>query len=180
MIYAGLASLSEGCPPDRGRLHTCYSPVRRSPARKASFPPAAPRLACVKPAASVHPEPGSNSPLSVSCFLFFLQNTFRFARFVGTSRPTAFVLTSGTFFQVGIDTETFLIELSLYLSQPDTLCRCPAACLVAKCHCSFALRDSVSARFSHPCCRVVFPERGCKVIAKSGAVQIFLRLFLKQ
>jgi hypothetical protein len=25
--------------------------------------PAAPRLACVKPAASVHPEPGSNSPL---------------------------------------------------------------------------------------------------------------------
>ena len=24
---------------------------------------AAPRLACVKPAASVHPEPGSNSPL---------------------------------------------------------------------------------------------------------------------
>ena len=62
-IYAGLASLSEGCPPDRGRLHTCYSPVRRSPAEKASFLPAAPRLACVKPAASVHPEPGSNSPL---------------------------------------------------------------------------------------------------------------------
>ena len=26
-------------------------------------PPAAPRLACVKPAASVHPEPGSNSSL---------------------------------------------------------------------------------------------------------------------
>ena len=24
---------------------------------------AAPRLACIKPAASVHPEPGSNSPL---------------------------------------------------------------------------------------------------------------------
>ena len=31
-IYAGLARLSPGCPPDRGRLHTCYSPVRRSPA----------------------------------------------------------------------------------------------------------------------------------------------------
>ena len=26
-------------------------------------PHAAPRLACVKPVASVHPEPGSNSPL---------------------------------------------------------------------------------------------------------------------
>ena len=33
-MYAGLARFSPGCPPDRGRLHTCYSPVRRSPARK--------------------------------------------------------------------------------------------------------------------------------------------------
>ena len=64
-IYAGLARLSTGCPPAGGRLHTCYSPVRRSPPRKASFPRAAPRLACVKPAASVHPEPGSNSPLVI-------------------------------------------------------------------------------------------------------------------
>ena len=71
-IYAGLASLSEGCPPDRGRLHTCYSPVRRSPAECASTLPAAPRLACVKPAASVHPEPGSNSPLFyISCDISF-------------------------------------------------------------------------------------------------------------
>ena len=69
-IYAGLALLSKGCPPGRGRLHTCYSPVRRSPARRASSPSAAPRLACVKPAASVHPEPGSNSPLFI-CFFFF-------------------------------------------------------------------------------------------------------------
>ena len=64
-IYAVLASLSEGCTPDRGRLHTCYSPVRHSPAERASSFPAAVRLACVKPAASVHPEPGSNSPLLV-------------------------------------------------------------------------------------------------------------------
>ena len=70
-IYAGLARLSAGCPPDRGRLHTCYSPVRRSPAGEASFSPAAPRLACVKPAASVHPEPGSNSPLFIVSYIFF-------------------------------------------------------------------------------------------------------------
>ncbi|WP_232429166.1 hypothetical protein, partial [Parabacteroides sp. 2_1_7] len=44
-----------------GKLHTRYSPVRRSPAGIAT--PAAPRLACVKPVASVHPEPGSNSSL---------------------------------------------------------------------------------------------------------------------
>ena len=54
-----------------GRLHTCYSPVRRSPAGKASFTPDAPRLACVKPVASVHPEPGSNSSLLFIFFFFF-------------------------------------------------------------------------------------------------------------
>jgi len=31
-IYAVLVRLSPGYPPLRGRLHTCYSPVRRSPA----------------------------------------------------------------------------------------------------------------------------------------------------
>ena len=40
-----------------GRLHTRYAPVRRSQIPKNPTP----RLACVKPAASVHPEPGSNS-----------------------------------------------------------------------------------------------------------------------
>ena len=46
-----------------GRLDTRYAPVRRSPSEIASNLHAAPRLACVKPVASVHPEPGSNSPL---------------------------------------------------------------------------------------------------------------------
>ena len=44
-----------------GRLHTCYAPVRHSPPGIATR--AAVRLACIRPAASVHPEPGSNSPL---------------------------------------------------------------------------------------------------------------------
>jgi hypothetical protein len=30
------------------------------------------QLACIKPAASVHPEPGSNSPLYIISLLFFL------------------------------------------------------------------------------------------------------------
>ena len=38
-------------------MHTRYAPVRRSLIPKNYTP----RLACVKPAASVHPEPGSNS-----------------------------------------------------------------------------------------------------------------------
>ena len=59
----GLISLSEGYTRMPGRLDTRYSPVRRSPPSPASWTRAAPRLACVKPVASVHPEPGSNSPL---------------------------------------------------------------------------------------------------------------------
>ena len=46
-----------------GRLLTCYAPLRRSPSIYIAVHNAAPRLACVKPAASVHPEPGSNSSL---------------------------------------------------------------------------------------------------------------------
>jgi hypothetical protein len=57
--YPVLARVSPGCPRARGRLPTCYSPVRRSVTpRKRRVA----RLACVKHAASVRPEPGSNSP----------------------------------------------------------------------------------------------------------------------
>src|SRR5688572_4781010 len=45
-----------------GRLLTCYSPVRRSCTPKGLTA----RLACVKHAASVRPEPGSNSPLKTT------------------------------------------------------------------------------------------------------------------
>ena len=55
-------------------LLTRYAPFRRSPSPIAGY--AAPRLACVKPPASVHPEPGSNSSLYIfynvcsSCYSF--------------------------------------------------------------------------------------------------------------
>ena len=61
--YGVLFNISIDYPPVEGRLHTRYAPVRRSSA-EASFP-VTPRLACVKPAASVHPEPGSNSSLYI-------------------------------------------------------------------------------------------------------------------
>ena len=60
-----LIFLSKAYPRAMGRFDTCYAPVRRSPATVASYCPAAPRLACVKPVASVHPEPGSNSSLYI-------------------------------------------------------------------------------------------------------------------
>ena len=58
------------------RLSPClrqvaYVLLTRAPvagSREQALYPAAPRLACVKPVASVHPEPGSNSPLLVILF----------------------------------------------------------------------------------------------------------------
>ena len=77
--YAVLAAVSGCCPPVRGRLPTRYSPVRHSVPYP--FPRRGPvkrfvRLACVRHAASVHPEPGSNShykfcPASFSSGLLF-------------------------------------------------------------------------------------------------------------
>ena len=61
--YGVLGGVSTGYPPDTGKLLTRYAPFRRSPTGIATL--AAPRLACVKPAASVHPEPGSNSSLYI-------------------------------------------------------------------------------------------------------------------
>ena len=56
-----LATVSSGCPPLRGRSPTCYSPVRHSHLQTNPKDPV--RLACIRHTASVHPEPGSNSPL---------------------------------------------------------------------------------------------------------------------
>ena len=80
--YGVLVAVSSGYPPDRARLLTRYAPLRRSPSRSIATPYAAPRLACVKPAASVHPEPGSNSSLYIyfsladpDCEFLFLELT---------------------------------------------------------------------------------------------------------
>ena len=79
MCYAVLDRISSAYPPVMGRLHTCYSPVRRSPTNCIATTLAAPRLACVKPVASVHPEPGSNSSLLLSClFIFLFENSDNF------------------------------------------------------------------------------------------------------
>ena len=57
------------------RLSPCHGQVAHvlrtllPVAGKVLLLPAAPRLACVKPVASVHPEPGSNSSLYISIVL---------------------------------------------------------------------------------------------------------------
>ena len=82
--YGVLVAVSSGYPPDRGRLLTCYAPLRRSPPCSIATPRAAPRLACVKPAASVHPEPGSNSSLYINALvnLFPVLGTLLFLYFL--------------------------------------------------------------------------------------------------
>jgi hypothetical protein len=59
--YAVLAILSDSYPPLKGRLPTCYSPVRHFTRGRSPF---LVRLACVRPAANVRSEPGSNSPVN--------------------------------------------------------------------------------------------------------------------
>ena len=75
ITYPVLAVVSNRYPRDLGRLPTCYSPVRHWFLKKASFLDSSVRLACIRHAASVHPEPGSNSPLFVC--LFFLRCRFQ-------------------------------------------------------------------------------------------------------
>ena len=58
--YAVLAHLSASYSPPGGRLPTCYSPGRHSTYPRKGFRV---RLACVRHAASVDSEPGSNSQL---------------------------------------------------------------------------------------------------------------------
>ena len=60
--YAVLPLVSQGYPPPKGRLPTCYSPVCYSCIPKDLTV----QLACLKRTASVSSEPGSNSPLCLS------------------------------------------------------------------------------------------------------------------
>ena len=60
--YPVLDQVSPAYPGLRGRFLTCYSPVRRSATPGVATGGSPARLACIRHAASVRPEPGSNSP----------------------------------------------------------------------------------------------------------------------
>ena len=79
--YPVLPTVSRGCPGAGGRLPTCYSAVRHS--IRAPKGALTVRLACVRRAASVHPEPGSNSPFK--CDRHRCLTSFRFE----PSRPVS-------------------------------------------------------------------------------------------
>ena len=78
--YAVLSSVSRCYPPHKGRLLTRYSPVRHWSDPKVVTV----RLECVMHAASVHPEPGSNSQtncISSAVAVRFLSELFILAFF---------------------------------------------------------------------------------------------------
>ena len=56
-VICGISSRFQLLSPSARQLPRHYSPVRHSPAGSASTPPAAVRLACIRPAASVQSEP---------------------------------------------------------------------------------------------------------------------------
>ena len=82
--YSVLAIISNCYPQLKGRSPTCYSPVCHSVVIHFQLCASTPssvghcvRLACLRHAASVHPEPGSNSPkkyilLSLITYYFLL------------------------------------------------------------------------------------------------------------
>ena len=90
VCYGVLFKVSSDYPPVKARLHTCYAPVRRSPSTIIANCYAAPRLACVRPAASVYPEPGSNSPLLMLWFVLRLESNVVFGCFFYTPFPFCF------------------------------------------------------------------------------------------
>ena len=76
-VLRGISPDFSGLSPCQGQV--AYVLLTRAPVagrNKQAYSPAAPRLACVKPVASVHPEPGSNSSLLfILFFFFFLQKS---------------------------------------------------------------------------------------------------------
>ena len=85
--YSVLAVVSVCCPHPEGRLFTCYSPVCHSILKRASSFRLFVRLACVKHAASVRPEPGSNSLFKVRLLslTFFLHLNYCFSLYSQSS-----------------------------------------------------------------------------------------------
>ena len=149
-----LPKMSRGIRRNFFRLSPCdgqvaYVLLTRAPVagrRNRSSSPAAPRLACVKPVASVHPEPGSNSPLLVILFFLFSKNISKtivvlIVLLASSARLVSFD-SSDAFIGSRIDRVHFCSLVLLLMS------------IVILSMCSFILRSPSRLQ----------PKSGCKVI----------------
>ena len=105
--HSVLSHVSMCYPKLEGRLSTCYSPVRRSRVPKDLTA----RLACLKRAASVRSEPGSNSPLSksreqVPDYSFLLQFILSYSH-----EPAFYFFFRSSFFELTEASGFFLFSL---------------------------------------------------------------------
>ena len=120
-----------------------------------SLLPVAPRLACVKPAASVHPEPGSNSPL----LFIFSDLFFYFCLSVRLSVHFS-----------GLTVKDILLSLTLFAAPACTIIPCGITSMPVLWHHFIVLCDLSPAAGFHPRFR---GDSGCKITANSSRRQIF-------
>ena len=73
MCYAVLVGISPGYPPVMGRLHTCYSPVRRSPAESSKLDSPLPLDLHVLSLSLAFILSQDQTLRCLSCFLLFLK-----------------------------------------------------------------------------------------------------------
>ena len=171
-----LIRLSPGYPQLGGRLDTRYAPVRRSPSSVASHRHAAPRLACVKPVASVHPEPGSNSTL----YILYLHRT---GNRLNAGTCETFHLYSWTpilQYQVRNQSTSFEKKQNRrFVHYPDgygTKASPSASCTTTSL--SYVILSKISLiALPHNCRKASRRESGCKGTAKINTRQIFRELF---
>ena len=171
LLHAVLVRLSPGYPPLIGKLHTRYSPVRRSPPGIATC--AAPRLACVKPVASVHPEPGSNS--SLFKLFYYPRSGIRYCS------PKSYFLTV-SIRKINFPILVLLVELCKSLK--ELFCRFRFANVDAKISVFLLNFQIISELFSRKICFIISIspfslECGCKSNAIKHNLQTFSALFFK-
>ena len=112
--YSVLPAISNSYPHLKGRLPTCSSPVRHS-RREASFSLAV-RLACLRRAASVRSEPGSNSPL-----FYFKHPEGRLISIILKASPVSFILGTLTFLRREKIVKQSNFYIALHLLTPYSL-----------------------------------------------------------
>ena len=165
--YAVLVGISPGYPPVAGRLHTCYSPVRRSPPKVSKLTPALPLdLHVLSLSLAFILSQDQTLRCCILSFLFFL-----FEKRLQTCYRERFA------FLVPLPSDArFIVYLSLgnFLLDEDNVLRSSPFLVSHCCQCFlFAIISKI-------CCLSfvsLFPESECKVTANFETCKTFADYF---